>query len=238
LRHLVIIPTYNEVENISRIVPEVLKLSENTSILIVDDNSTDGTLDSIKVLQDINPNRVFLIRRAGKLGLGTAYIEGFKYSLKTEASFIYEMDADFSHAPSDLQKLMEILEFDQADVVVGSRYVAGGKLVNWPFQRKLISISGSIYTRLITWMPIKDPTAGFIGYKREVLAAIDLNKISFVGYAFQIQMKFESWIRGFRIKEIPITFKDREAGTSKMSSNIVKEAALGVLIMKWRSMFS
>jgi len=219
-------------------VPEVLKLSENTSILIVDDNSTDGTLDSIKVLQDINPNRVFLIRRAGKLGLGTAYIEGFKYSLKTEASFIYEMDADFSHAPSDLQKLMEILEFDQADVVVGSRYVAGGKLVNWPFQRKLISISGSIYTRLITWMPIKDPTAGFIGYKREVLAAIDLNKISFVGYAFQIQMKFESWIRGFRIKEIPITFKDREAGTSKMSSNIVKEAALGVLIMKWRSMFS
>ncbi len=238
MRHLVIIPTYNEVENISRIVPEVLKLSENTSILIVDDNSTDGTLDSIKVLQDINPNRVFLIRRAGKLGLGTAYIEGFKYSLKTEASFIYEMDADFSHAPSDLQKLMEILEFDQADVVVGSRYVAGGKLVNWPFQRKLISISGSIYTRLITWMPIKDPTAGFIGYKREVLAAIDLNKISFVGYAFQIQMKFESWIRGFRIKEIPITFKDREAGTSKMSSNIVKEAALGVLIMKWRSMFS
>ncbi|HNA94349.1 MAG TPA: polyprenol monophosphomannose synthase [Saprospiraceae bacterium] len=236
--NLVIIPTYNEKENIEKILKAVIAQSDDFDVLIVDDNSSDGTADIVKKMQTIYPDRIILIQRAGKLGLGTAYIEGFKFGLEHNYSFVYEMDADFSYNPADLQRMYEVLKSGQADVVVGSRYVKGGSVVNWPFDRRAISYGGSLYTRLITWMPVKDPTAGFIGYNAKVLAAIDLQKIQFVGYAFQIQMKFEAWSLGFVIKEIPIVFKDREEGVSKMSGSIVKEAAFGVLGMKIRKLFS
>ncbi len=236
--NLVIIPTYNEKENIGRIIQAVLNLLIPFDILVVDDNSHDGTDKIIKDLQNQHPDRIHLLQRPGKLGLGTAYILGFKYGLEKNYSFIYEMDADFSHNPEDLPRMFEVLNSGKADVVVGSRYIDGGKVVNWPLDRRLISFGGSLYTRLVTLMPVKDPTAGFVGYSNKVLSTLDLSKVHFVGYAFQIQMKFEAWRQGFKIKEIPIVFKDREEGTSKMSGGIVKEAAFGVIAIKWRSLFS
>ena len=236
--NLVIIPTYNEKENIANIIRAVFDLKVEFNILVVDDNSKDGTSTIVKELQNTYPNRLHILERPGKLGLGTAYIAGFKYGIGKGYDNIYEMDADFSHDPADLVRMEEILSSDKADVVVGSRYVKGGKVLNWPVDRRLISYGGSLYTRIITMMPVKDPTAGFVAYKSKVLESMDLNRVHFVGYAFQIQMKFAARQKGFRIMEIPIVFKDREAGTSKMSGNIVKEAALGVIIMKWKSLFS
>ncbi len=236
--NLVIIPTYNEKENIEKIIRTVMAQPNDFNVLIVDDNSNDGTAGIVKKMQIEIPNRIYLLERPGKMGLGTAYIAGFRYGLENNYQFIYEMDADFSHNPSDLNRMFEVLNSEEADVVVGSRYVKGGSVVNWPADRRFISYGGSLYTRLITWMPVKDPTAGFIGYSSKVLSAIDLSKIRFIGYAFQIQMKFEAWSLGFKIKEIPILFKDREEGISKMSGNIVKEAAFGVLAMKIRKLFS
>lgn len=236
--NLVIIPTYNEKENIEKILNAAINQSVEFDILIVDDNSSDGTATIVQKVQTLYPNRIFLLQRPGKMGLGTAYIEGFRFGLKNNYQFIYEMDADFSHNPADLVRMYEVLNTNQADVVIGSRYTKGGSVVNWPADRRFISYGGSLYTRLITWMPVKDPTAGFIGYDAKVLSTIDLDKIHFVGYAFQIQMKFEAWSLGFKLMEIPIVFKDREEGVSKMSGGIVKEAAFGVLGMKIRKLFS
>lgn len=205
--------------------------------LIVDDGSPDGTATVVKNLQITYPERLFLIERSGKQGLGTAYITGFKWGLVKGYTFLFEMDCDFSHNPNDLVRMHAILAADQADVVVGSRYVKGGRCVNWPVDRMILSIGASIYVRLITWMWIKDPTAGFVGYKALVLRTIALEKIKFIGYAFQIEMKFVSWLLGFRLREIPITFTDRIEGSSKMSKGIVKEAIFGVLAMKWKSFF-
>lgn len=207
-------------------------------LLIIDDNSPDGTADAVKQKKSEYTDRLFLLERAGKLGLGTAYIKGFKWGLEKGYEYIYEMDADFSHPPGRLPKLHEVLISEQADVVVGSRYTKGGKVKNWPWDRLFLSYGASLYVRALTLMNVKDPTAGFVGYKRKVLEAIDLEKIKFIGYAFQIEMKFAAWTLGFKIKEIPITFSDREIGISKMHKGIVKEAILGVLQMKWASFFS
>jgi len=216
LKHLVIIPTYNEKENISKIIEVVLNLP-NMDVLIVDDNSPDGTGNIVEQIKIDRPQgRVHLIRRAGKLGLGTAYIAGFKYALEQGYDYISEMDADFSHNPKDLVRLRQAC-IDGADLAVGSRYVKGGGLENWPPMRIFISRGGSLYVQLLTFMPIKDPTAGFICYQRKVLEAIDLDKIGFTGYAFQIEMKYVAWKLGYQIKEVPIIFKDREEGVSKMS---------------------
>lgn len=234
---IVIIPTYNEKENIARMVATVMSLAKDFHILIVDDGSPDGTADIVKRLMQEYTGRLFLEERSGKLGLGTAYIHGFKWSLAKGYDYIFEMDADFSHNPADLIRLYEACAKDGAGVSVGSRYVKGGKVENWPVDRILLSKYASVYVRLITWMPVKDTTAGFVCYKREVLEKIDLAKITFIGYAFQIEMKFASWSLGFKIKEVPITFVDRVLGVSKMSSNIITEAILGVLKMKWQSFF-
>lgn len=234
MKKIVLIPTYNEKENISQIVHAVLGLSSDYHILIIDDNSPDGTASIVHALQSKFQDRLFLESRTGKLGLGTAYIHGFKWALSNSYDYIFEMDADFSHNPSDLDRLLEACELG-ADVSVGSRYVKGGETENWPLDRKLYSLGGSAYTRLITCMPIKDPTAGFVCYKNKVLAEINLDTIKFIGYAFQIEMKFASWKLGFKIKEVPITFVDRKIGVSKMSKGIIKEAILGVLSMQWQS---
>lgn len=229
---LVIIPTYNEKENIANIITAVFALSTPFHILIVDDGSPDGTATIVKNLQSTYINRLFLLERTGKLGLGTAYIAGFRWGLEKEYDYILEMDADFSHPPTDLIHLRALCASEKADVAVGSRYVKGGKVVNWPFDRLFLSYGASIYVRLITWMKVKDPTAGFVCYRRNVLATLDLDKIRFIGYAFQIEMKYAAFSLGFKIGEVPITFKDREVGTSKMSTSIVKEAVLGVLAMR------
>ena len=234
---LVIIPTYNEWENIVKMIEMVLSFQHGFHILIVDDGSPDGTAQLVKEQQKKYPHRLFLIERKGKLGLGTAYIRGFKWGLARDYDYLFEMDADFSHHPKDLLRLYQSCQNQNADLAVGSRYIKGGKLENWPFDRILISYGASLYVRMITWMPIKDPTAGFVCYHRRVLEAIDLDKIQFIGYAFQIEMKFAAWRLGFKLVEIPITFTDRIEGVSKMSKNIVKEAVLGVLQMKWRSFF-
>lgn len=231
---IVIIPTYNEKENISKIIRKVFSLLKDFHILIVDDNSPDGTAQIVKDLQNEFTGRLFIEEREGKQGLGTAYIYGFKWALKRNYEYIIEMDADFSHNPEDLPRLYEACSNDGADVSVGSRYVKDGKVVNWPLSRIMISYFASIYVRLITFIPVKDTTAGFVCYKRKVLETIDLDKIQFVGYAFQVEMKFAAWQAGFSIKEIPITFVDRVAGISKMSSGIIKEAALGVLNIRLR----
>lgn len=228
---LVIIPTYNEKENVEKIIRKVLSLDGNFHILIVDDGSPDGTADIVRSLQQEFKGSVHLACRSGKLGLGTAYIFGFKWALERGYRFIFEMDADFSHNPDDLLRLHRACT-DGADVAIGSRYVSGGKLVNWPWDRKMISKGGAIYTRIITWMPVRDPTAGFICYKREVLERIPLDEVRFVGYAFQVEMKYRAWKLGFRIKEVPITFTDRMEGVSKMSKGIIKEAMLGVWKMR------
>lgn len=231
---LVIIPTYNEKENIASIIDAVLQLKANYNILVVDDGSPDGTAGIVEALMIKFPGQIFIEKRVGKLGLGTAYIHGFKWALQKGYDFIFEMDADFSHNPSDLERLYEAC-MQGADVAVGSRYVKGGATENWPLDRRIYSKGGSAYTRLITGMPVKDPTAGFVCYKNKVLASINLDNIKFIGYAFQIEMKFASWRLGFKIKEVPITFIDRKIGVSKMSKGIIKEAVLGVLSMQWQS---
>jgi dolichol-phosphate mannosyltransferase len=231
LDKLVIIPTYNEKENIEKIVRKVFSLSGNFHVLIVDDGSPDGTADIVKSLQQEFTESLHIMERSGKQGLGTAYIAGFKWALQQGYEYIFEMDADFSHNPEDLLRLHDACASD-ADVAVGSRYVRNGKVVNWPADRIFISKGASFYTRLITFMPVKDPTAGFVCYKRKVLETIPLDKVRFIGYAFQIEMKYRVWKLGFKIKEVPITFIDRKEGASKMSKGIVKEAIYGVWKMR------
>lgn len=206
-------------------------------MLIVDDGSPDGTGGIVKELQAQYPGQLFLEERKGKLGLGTAYIHGFKWALAREYEYIFEMDADFSHNPADLIRLHQACAHEGADLSVGSRYVKGGKTENWPWNRALLSYGASIYVRCITWIPVRDATAGFVCYKRAVLQKIELDRIKFVGYAFQIEMKFTAWKLGFKIKEVPITFIDRKEGYSKMSKGIVKEGILGVLKIQWQSLF-
>jgi dolichol-phosphate mannosyltransferase len=237
LEKIVIIPTYNEKENIANILQAIFSLNEGYHVLVIDDCSPDGTAEIVKEIQAIYPSQLFLEQRKGKSGLGTAYIHGFKWAINRRYNFIFEMDADFSHNPKDLERLYQACKFFGSDVAIGSRYVKGGGNVNWPRDRVLLSKGGSLYTRLITWMPIHDPTAGFICYKREVLETINLDEIHFVGYAFQIEMKFASWKLGFKIKEVPIIFEDRKFGSSKMNKGIIKEGILGVLNLRWQSLF-
>jgi dolichol-phosphate mannosyltransferase len=237
LEKIVIIPTYNEAENIANIINAVMNLQQGFHVLIIDDGSPDGTATIVKNLQQKYTHTLFLEERTGKLGLGTAYIHGFKWSIKRNYAFIFEMDADFSHNPKDLTRLYDACKTQGADVAVGSRNVKGGGTVNWPWERILLSKGGSLYTRIITWMPVKDTTAGFVCYKKEVLEAINLNQVKFLGYAFQIEMKFAAWKLGFKIKEVPIIFEDRKFGVSKMHKGIVKEGILGVLNLRWQSLF-
>jgi dolichol-phosphate mannosyltransferase len=231
LDKLVIIPTYNEKENIEKIIRKVMSLPGNFHLLIIDDGSPDGTANIVKSLQNEFAGKLFIEERSGKLGLGTAYIHGFKWALKNNYAFIFEMDADFSHNPDDLIRLYEACK-NGADMSVGSRYVSGGKVVNWPWDRIFISKGGAMYTQMITWMPVKDPTAGFVCYTQKVLRTLPLDEVKFVGYAFQIEMKYRTWKSGFKIQEVPITFIDRTEGVSKMSKGIVKEAMLGVWKMR------
>ena len=228
---IVIIPTYNEKENIERIILKVLSLPGSFHVLIVDDGSPDGTGAIVKSLQQSYPEQVHLLERSGKQGLGRAYIAGFKWALENGYQYMFEMDADFSHNPDDLLRLHQACA-NGADMAIGSRYVKGGKVVNWPWDRIFISKGGALYTRIITWMPVNDPTAGFICYRSDVLRTIPLDKVRFVGYAFQIEMKYRAWKLGFKIKEVPITFIDRIEGQSKMTKGIVKEAMYGVWKMK------
>lgn len=237
MRNLVIIPTYNEIENIEAIIRKVFHLSEIFHVLIVDDGSPDGTATKVKELMGEFPNMLFIEERKGKLGLGTAYIHGFKWALKHNFDYIYEMDADFSHNPEDLVRLFYACHDEGNDVAIGSRYIKGVNVVNWPMGRVLMSYFAGVYVRFITRMPIMDPTGGFICYSKEVLQTIPLNKIRFVGYAFQIEMKFNAYLFGFKIKEVPIIFTDRTLGQSKMSSKIFKEAVFGVVMMKIWSLF-
>ena len=234
---LVIIPTYNEKENIEKLVRTIFSLNKLFHILIVDDGSPDGTADIVKDLQSKFQDSLFIQERTGKLGLGTAYIHGFKWALKRGYSYIFEMDADFSHNPADLVRLYNANEEKGGDLSIGSRYVKGVNIINWPMSRLLLSFFASKYVRLITGMPINDSTAGFKCYKREVLETINLDKIQFVGYAFQIEMKFKAWKYGFNVIEVPVIFTDRSEGESKMSGGIFYEAVLGVINMKIRSIF-
>ena len=235
MEKIVIIPTYNEKENIEAIIEAIINLNQQFHILIIDDGSPDGTANIVRSLFPKYPGQLFLEERKGKLGLGTAYIHGFKWCLQRAYQFIFEMDADFSHNPKDLMRLYQACA-DGAGVAVGSRYVKGGALENWPLDRIALSKGASLYSRIITWMPVKDPTAGFVCYRREVLENINLNNIRFIGYAFQIEMKFTAWKLGFTIKEVPITFIDRKLGASKMNKGIIKEGVLGVLKLRLLSM--
>lgn len=235
-KNLVIIPTYNEKGNIDRLIKEIFNLQIAFDILIVDDNSPDGTADIVKSMQQNYSNRLFIIEREGKLGLGTAYITGFKWALQHDYDFIFEMDADFSHDPNDLPRLYEACANNNADVAIGSRYKNGANVVNWPIGRIMISYFASKYVAFITGMKINDATAGFKCYKRKVLETIDLDRIKFKGYAFQIEMKFSSWKYGFKLKEVPIIFTNRQVGASKMSGGIFNEALWGVIGMKLRSL--
>lgn len=235
---LVIIPTYNEKENIEAILQAIWNLQQDFHVLVIDDGSPDGTADIVRSLQSRFNNTVFLEERQGKQGLGTAYIYGFRWGVSKGYGFIFEMDADFSHHPNDLPRLYDACKYNGADVAIGSRYVKGGGVRNWPWDRIALSKGGSFYTRIITWMPISDPTAGFMCYRKEVLETINLDQIHFIGYAFQIEMKFAAWKLGFKIKEVPIQFEDRKYGESKMSKGIVKEGILGVLKLRWHSLFT
>lgn len=231
MKTIVIIPTFNEAENIRQLITEIFNLRiESLDILIVDDNSPDGTAEIIRKLMQEN-QRIHLIERPGKLGLGTAYVKGFHFALENGYDVIIEMDADFSHDPREIHNFMR--EIQNYDLVIGSRYIVGVNVVNWPLSRLLLSYGANLYSRLITRMPIKDGTGGFKCFRREVLAAIELDRIQSDGYAFQIEMNFKSWIKGFRIKEIPIVFVDRIAGTSKMSKRIIREAAWLVWKLKF-----
>lgn len=235
--NLVIIPTYNEKENAEKIIRKVFSLPLQFDILIIDDNSPDGTASIVRSLIAEFPDRLFLEERQGKLGLGTAYIHGFRWALNRHYQYIFEMDADFSHNPEDLTRLHEACSLNGADLSIGSRYIKGVNVVNWPMSRVLTSYFASTYVRMITRMKIRDTTAGFKCYSRKVLEAIDMSKIRFVGYAFQIEMKFVSWKLGFNIVEVPIVFTDRTEGQSKMTKGIVKEAVIGVINMKLCSLF-
>lgn len=235
---VVIIPTYNEIENIEAIVRAVLSKSDAIHVLIVDDNSPDLTALKVKELQNDFKDRLFLEVRKEKSGLGTAYIHGFKWCLSKKYQYIVEMDADFSHNPNDLEKLYKACHIDGADISIGSRYVTGVNVVNWPMNRVLMSYLASKYVRIITGMRIHDTTAGFVCYKRNVLETIDLNAIKFIGYAFQIEMKFKAYLKKFKIKEVPVIFTDRTKGESKLSSGIISEAIFGVISMKLKSLFA
>ncbi|MDE7402484.1 MAG: polyprenol monophosphomannose synthase [Muribaculaceae bacterium] len=234
---LVIIPTYNEIENISSIIDAVIALPDNFNILVIDDASPDGTQDAVKAKIEQYPGRVFMETRSGKLGLGTAYIMGFKWALDKGYKYITEMDADFSHNPQDLPKLYHECKDNNADMAIGSRYITGVNVVNWPMGRVLMSYFASVYVRMITGMPLRDSTAGFVCYRDTVLRALDLDRIQFKGYAFQIEMKFKTWLRKFKIVEVPIIFVNRQLGTSKMSSGIFGEAVFGVIKLKLQSLF-
>lgn len=234
---IVIIPTYNEIENITDIVETVLALPQAFHILVVDDNSPDGTAAAVAELQIKNKDRLFLEVRTKKNGLGTAYVHGFKWALEHGYPYIFEMDADFSHNPKDLALLLEACK-SGTDMAIGSRYVTGVNVVNWPLNRVLLSYFASVYVRLITGMKIKDTTAGFVCYKKEVLQTIDLDQIRFVGYAFQIEMKYRAFAKNFKIEEIPIIFTDRTKGQSKMSSGIIREAVFGVLVLRFKKLLN
>lgn len=243
-RNLVIIPTYNERENIEAIIKATFSLTRPFDVLVVDDNSPDGTAELVESLQlqletldDSFKGKLHLIRRAGKLGLGTAYIDGFKFGIGKGYDYIFEMDADFSHNPKDLVRLLEACDVEGYDLAIGSRYVTGVNVVNWPMGRVLMSYLASKYVRFITRLPVQDTTAGFKCFRREVLETLELDKVKFVGYAFQIEMKFDTWKYGFKLKEVPIIFTDRTKGDSKMSTGIFKEAVFGVITLKLRSMF-
>jgi len=238
VKTIVIIPTYNEIENVEAISRAVLSLSPKLNILFIDDNSPDGTAEKVNSLMDEFKGRIFLEQRSGKLGLGTAYIHGFKWALQRKYEYIFEMDADFSHNPNDVISLYNACAKDGADMSIGSRYITGVNVVNCPMGRVIMSYYASMYVRIITGMNIRDTTAGFKCYSRKVLETIDFNKIRFTGYAFQIEMKFAAWKLGFKIKEVAIIFTDRSEGQSKMSGSIFKEAIFGVLSMKIKSWFS
>jgi dolichol-phosphate mannosyltransferase len=235
---LVIIPTYNECENIEKIIRAVFALEHDFHILVVEDNSPDGTAAIVKRMQEEFPERLYMIERTGKLGLGTAYIAGFKWALEQDYDYIFEMDADFSHNPLDLPRLYNACAKEGADVAIGSRYVTGVNVVDWPMSRILMSYGASKYVRLITGIPVHDTTAGFVCYRKEVLQMIELDNIRFKGYAFQIEMKFTAWQLGFRVKEVPVIFVNRKEGTSKMNTSIFGEAMFGVIKMKWDSLFN
>ncbi|MFT3681126.1 MAG: polyprenol monophosphomannose synthase [Ferruginibacter sp.] len=236
MEKIVIIPTYNEKDNIENIINAVINLQKDYHVLVIDDGSPDGTAAIVKTMMEKHPDKIFIEERKGKSGLGTAYIHGFRWALKHGYQFIFEMDADFSHNPKDLERLYMVCK-QGAGMAVGSRYVRGGAVENWPYNRILLSKGASLYTRIITWMPVKDPTAGFVCYRREVLETMNFAGIRFVGYAFQIEMKFAVWKLDFLIAEVPITFIDRRFGDSKMNKGIVKEGILGVLKLRWMSMF-
>lgn len=235
---VVIIPTYNEKENIEAIIRAVFALKTSFDVLVMDDNSPDGTSNIVNNLQEEFPTRLHLEVRTKKSGLGTAYVHGFQWALQRDYPFIFEMDADFSHNPHDLEKLFAACNSDEADVVIGSRYVRGVNVVNWPLSRVLLSYFASIYVKFITGMKVHDSTAGFICYKRKVLESINLNKIKFVGYAFQIEMKYRAYVKGFKVVEVPIIFTDRTKGQSKMSGGIIKEAILGVISLRVKKLFN
>ena len=234
---VVIIPTYNEKENIENIVRRVFSYEKEFDVLVVDDNSPDGTANIVKNLQQEFAERLFLLERPGKQGLGVAYIAGFRWCLEHNYDYIFEMDADFSHNPDDLIRLYEACANQGADMSVGSRYVTGVNVVNWPMKRVLLSYCASKYVRFITRMPLRDATAGFVCYTSKVLKALDLDAIEFKGYGFQIEMKFKAWLHGFKIEEVSIIFTDRQKGSSKMSGGIIGEAVFGVLKMKLQSVF-
>ena len=231
---LIIIPTYNEKENVGKMIRKVMSLSKDFHLLIVEDSSPDGTGDIVRSLLPEFEGRLFMMERKGKLGLGTAYIAGFKWALERKYQYIFEMDCDFSNNPDDLIRLYDACEKDGADLAIGSRYIKGVNVVNWPLGRVLMSYGASMYVDFVTSMPVKDTTAGFKCYRRKVLETIDLDKVRFMGYAFQIEMKYTTWKLGFRIKEVPIIFTDRTEGTSKMSSRIFKEAFFGVISLRFK----
>lgn len=235
---IVIIPTYNEIENIESIIRTVFSLQKPFHVLIIDDNSPDHTAQKVMALQEEYPGRLFLEQRSKKSGLGTAYVHGFKWALEREYEYIFEMDADFSHNPHDLEKLYDSCRFGIYDVAIGSRYVTGVNVVNWPLSRVLLSYFASVYVRMITGMEIRDTTAGFVCYKKNVLKSINLDKIKFIGYAFQIEMKYRAYAKKFKIVEVPIIFTDRTKGQSKMSNSIIKEAIFGVVVLRVKKMFN
>lgn len=236
-KKIVIIPTYNEIENIESIIQAVFALGINFDVLVVDDSSPDGTQKKVQQLQHEFPERLFLEIRAKKSGLGRAYVHGFKWALSKGYDYIFEMDADFSHNPNDLEKLYKTCLEENADIAIGSRYVTGVNVVNWPLSRVLLSYFASVYVRIITGMKIHDTTAGFVCYKRKVLESINLDKIKFVGYAFQIEMKYRAYAKSFKLTEVPIIFTDRTKGESKMSSGIIKEAIFGVISLRIKKIF-
>ncbi len=235
---IVIIPTYNEIENIEAILRSVFSLHRHFDVLVVDDNSPDGTSQKVSALQNEFAERLYLINRARKSGLGTAYVAGFKWALERDYEFIFEMDADFSHDPKDLEKLHDACHLGGADVAIGSRYITGVNVVNWPLNRVLMSYFASTYVRFITGMKIRDATAGFVCYKRTVIQTLKLDRIKFIGYAFQIEMKYRAFAKDFRIVEVPIIFTDRTKGVSKMSNSIIKEAVFGVISLRMQHFFN